>query len=241
MAASTLDSAGYVLAESFLPSEECERLLAAIDEYRSGTELPEIHRETRGRALHYSVIDGHQIHDDLPDIWALYTGPVRELMSEFSGEAMFPLSNVRAGVNVNIMPPGESEYRWHYDRTPVTAILYLNEVEGGDTELFPGLRILLSDRRWSRAQRMLDVAVGTNPIRSMRSKKVAVSPKAGRLVAMAGNRAWHSVCGVGGAHDRINIILAYDREGATFPGEDGLDAYLYTNERTDRQDPNYLG
>jgi len=241
MEGSTLDLEGYVVTEAYLPPEECERLLGAIDEYRTGRELPEIHRENRGRALHYSVIDGHQIRDDLPDIWALYTGPVRELMSELGGEAMHPLSNVRAGVNVNIMPPGESEYRWHYDRTPVTAILYLNEVEGGETELFPGLRILLSGRRWSRAQRVFDYAVGRNPMRSMRSKKVAVSPKAGRLVAMAGNRTWHSVCGVGGAHDRINIILAYDREGATFPEEDGLDAYLYTNEETGRRDPNYLG
>ena len=186
------------------------------------------------------MIDGHQIRDELTDIWALYGGPVKELVSELAGEAMFPLDNVRAGVNVNIMPPGKSEYRWHYDRAPVTVVLYLNEVEGGETELYPGLRLLLSDQRWTKTQRLLDRVVGMGPMRSWRSEKERVAPEPGRLVAMAANRTWHSVTGVEGGHDRINIIMAYDREGASFAAEDGLDAYLYTNESSKNQDPNYL-
>lgn len=240
MAAPPIDRTGYVVHDGFLEPEACRETLAAVDQYRSTTDLPEIHRQARGRALRYSVIDGHQIRDRLPDIWDLYTGPVQELMSEVAGEAMFPLGNVRAGVNVNIMPPARSEYRWHYDRTPVTAVLYLNEVEGGETELYPGLRVLLSDQRWARTQRLLDRAVSMRPVRSMRARKVVVSPKAGRLVAMAGNRCWHSVGGVEGPHDRINIILAYDRKGATFVAEEGLDSYLYTTDATVQQDPNYL-
>ncbi len=186
------------------------------------------------------MIDGYQIRDELTDIWALYGGPVKELVSELAGEAMFPLDNVRAGVNVNIMPPGKSEYRWHYDRAPVTAVLYLNEVEGGETELYPGLRLLLPDQRWAKTQRLLDRVVGMGPMRSWRSEKERVAPEPGRLVAMAANRTWHSVTGVEGGHDRINSIMAYDREGASFAAEDGLDAYLYTNESSENQEPNYL-
>ncbi|GMQ84759.1 MAG: hypothetical protein BMS9Abin07_0323 [Acidimicrobiia bacterium] len=240
MAAPPMERAGYVIHDAFLEPEVCRATLAAVDRFRSTTELPEIHREAKGRALRYSVIDGHQVRERLPDIWDLYTGPVQDLMSEVAGEKMFPLGNVRAGVNVNIMPPAKSEYRWHYDRAPVTAVLYLNEVEGGETELYPGLRVLLSDQRRARAQRLLDRVVSSPPVRSMRATKVVVSPKAGRLVAMAGNRCWHSVGGVRGTHDRINIILAYDREGATFAAEEGLDSYLYTTDRTVQQDPNYL-
>ena len=239
IAASRLGSGGYVVRDAFLSPEECDKLLSDIDRFRSANDLPEIHREAKGRALHYSVIDGRQIRDKLSAIWDLYNGPVQVLMSDLAGEAMLPLANVRAGVNVNIMPPGKSEYRWHYDRAPVTAVLYLNEVDGGETELYPGLRILLPDRRWGRTQRMLDRAVGMRPIRSWRSEKVQVAPEAGRLVAMAANRCWHSVRGVDGPHDRINIIMAYDREGASFAAEDGLDAYLYTTDSTAKQDPNY--
>ncbi len=240
IATSRLGSGGFVVRDAFLSPEECDKLLSEVEQFRSANELPEIHRESKGRALRYSVIDGHQIREELTDIWTLYTGPVQELVSEIVGEPMFPLDNLRAGVNVNIMPPGRSEYRWHYDRAPVTAVLYLNEVEGGETELYPGLRILLSDQRWARTQRLLDWAVGTGPIRSLRSEKVQVSPQQGRLVAMAANRCWHSVSGVQGERDRINVILAYDRRGASFAAEDGLDTYLYTNETSAQEDPNYL-
>jgi hypothetical protein len=41
----------------------------------------------------------------------------------------------------NITPPG-GEYRWHYDRNAATAILYLNEVPGGETEMFPNYRLV---------------------------------------------------------------------------------------------------
>ena len=234
-----LASESYVVTDGFLTAGECRRLLEAIERFRSTTDLPEIYRAAKGRALHYSVIDGHQIRDDLPDIWGLYTGSVQEHISEFAGEPMFPLDNVRAGVNVNIMPPGRSEYRWHYDRSPATAILYLNEVDGGETELYPGLRLLLTNQRWARTQRALDRVAATRPVRSLRSEKVAVSPRIGRLVAMTGNRTLHSVCGVDGPSDRLNIILAYDRKGATFEAEEGLDAYLYSTEHGSPGDPNY--
>jgi len=240
MAVSQLQSSGYQVNDGFLAPEDCGDLLAAVDRFRSTTDLLEIHREARGRALRYVVIDGNQIRNELPGIWDLYNGSVKDLISETAGEEMFPLDNVRAGVNVNIMPPGRSEYRWHYDRTPVTAVLYLNEVDGGETELYPGLRILLSGSRRARAQRLLDRVVSKRPMRSIRTTRVLVRPSPGRLVTMAGDRCWHSVRGVDGPHDRINIILAYDREGASFASEEGLDSYLYTNDTPVRKDPNYL-
>jgi len=238
--ASLIETKGFVVHDEFLDREVCQSLLGAIDRYRSTVELHEIHREARGRALRYSVIDGHQIRDQLPEVWDLYAGPVRDLVSEIATEEMFPLDNVRAGVNVNVMPPGRSEYRWHYDRTPLTAVLYLNEVEGGETELYPGLRILLSERRPARAQRLLDRFVSVRPVRSMRAGRSVVSPKPGRLVTMAGNRCWHSVRGVEGRRDRVNVILAYDRKGVTSAVDDNLDSYLYSNDHTAQKDPNYL-
>lgn len=237
---SPLELAGYVVTDEFLSADDCRQLLGQIDDYRSTRDLPEIHRATRGRDLRYLVIDGYEIRERLPDIWDLYTGSVRTRMSEVAGEEMFPLQNQRASVNVNVMQPGNSEYRWHYDRTPVTAVLYLNGVEGGATELYPGLRVLLSDQRRARAQRVLDRMVTTRLVRGARSRKVVVAPRARRLVAMAGNRCWHSVSGVRGRDDRINIILAYDRKDATFAAEQGLDSYLYTNDRKAQKDPNYL-
>lgn len=239
MSKSLLELDGYVVEERFLSEDECRNLLDAIDDYRAGTELVEIHREFRGRALRYSVIEGNEIKDQLPQIWDLYTSRVRDLMSQLCGEEVFPLDNIRAGVNVNIMAPGRSEYRWHYDRTPATAVIYLNEVEGGETEIYPELRLLLNSHQRVRAQKLLDRAVASWPLRAARSRKVIVEPGPGRLLAMRANRAWHSVRGVEGDHDRINLVLAYDKVGASFAAEHGLDSYLYTTESAALKDPNY--
>ncbi len=235
-----LDNQGYVVEDDFLSADVCRQLLGSIDTYRRGIELAEIHRDAvGGRELRYSVIEGNQIRDSLPEIWDLYQGRVRELMSELCGAPVQPLNNTRAGVNVNIMEPKKSEYRWHYDRTPVTAIVYLNSTDGGQTELYPELRVLLKTPGIVRTQQLLDRIVATEPLRSMRSKKVVVEPKAGRLVAMKANRAWHSVRSVEGHTDRINIICAYEKLGATPTAQTSLDSYLYTTESASLKDPNY--
>ena len=235
------DSWGYVLEDAYLDRETCRSIIDAVAAYREIHPLQEIRREVRGRSLCYSVIDGLEIRDSLPAIWELYTGRVHQLVRDIAGEDMAPLANTQVGVNVNVMPPGRSEYRWHYDRTAVTAVIYLNQVEAGETELYPGLRFLLADQQRVRTQKALDWMVRNRLARAARSKKVVVEPKPGRALVMESNRCWHSVRGVEGTQDRINMILAYDVEGATFPAENDLNAYLYTMEETTKKDPNYAG
>ena len=234
-----LESSGYILIDDFLTPGDCQSFLEEIGHYREHNGLPEIYRQTKRRSLRYLVIDGEEIRANLPSIWRLYRGATKELVNELTGASLEPLQNMKAGVNVNVMPPGRSEYRWHYDRTAVTVVLYLNQVEGGETELYPNYRILLTGKQHSRAQLMLDRCLQPSVIRRLVGRKKVVQPHPGRLVAMRGNRCWHSVRGVVGSEDRISIILAYDTPEARLGMEEGLDSYLYTQERSDSKDPNY--
>ena len=235
-----LESTGQVVINDFLDREDCRTLLAQIRNYREQRDLPEIYRPAKGRSLRYSVIDGEDIRTSLRSIWDLYLGPAKDLVNELTGMSLEPLANIKVGVNVNVMSPGRSEYRWHYDRTAVTAILYLNQVEGGQTEVYPNYRILLNGRQHSRFQFTLDRLIQPSVVRWLFGRKEVVEPYPGRLVVMHGNRSWHSVRGVEGSEDRINIILAYDTREARFAMEKGLDSYLYTEETTESQDPNYV-
>lgn len=230
---------GYEVVDGYLSPDECLRLLEQIAIYRSTHSLPEIHRPTKGRPLRYQVIDGQQIQAELPEIWDLYTQQVQQYVNQASARTLAPLENTTAGVNVNVMQPGRSSYRWHYDRTRVTSILYLNQVEGGETELYPNYRLLLADRRWQRLQRALDRLIRFPPLMALFGRKVSVAPRPGRLVTMRADRCWHSVTAVTGDRERINIILAYDLPGAVFPAEKGLDSYLYTQKPQQSADPNY--
>lgn len=230
---------GYEVIDGYLSAEECRRLLGQIDRYREIQELPEIHRPTKGRPLRYQVINGQQIKNHLPEIWDLYTVRVQQYVEQASGTCLAPLNNLTAGVNVNVMQSGRSSYRWHYDRTRMTSILYLNQVEGGDTELYPNYRILLGNRRYLRMQRILDKLIQLPPLMRIFGRKMSIAPRPGRLVTMRADRCWHSVSSVLGDRERINIILAYDLPGAVFPTEEGLDSYLYTRKPQRSADPNY--
>lgn len=230
---------GYQVNDGYLSADECQALLQQIAAYRKTHPLPEIHRPTKGRPLRYQVIDGRQIREHLPEIWKLYTGRMLQTVQRAAVTTLEPLSNLNAGVNVNIMQPGRSSYRWHYDRTRYTSILYLNEVEGGETELYANYRIQLGSWADLRLQQALDRLIQLPPLIRLLGNKVQVAPQTGRLVTMRADRCWHSVGPVLGDRERINIILAYDVPGAVFPAEEGLDSYLYTQQPQTSDDPNY--
>ena len=117
--------------------------------------------------------------------------------------------------------------------------LYLNEIEGGETVLYPNYRILLGNRYPIVAQQILDRILHIKVMRRIFGEKTAISPRPGRLAIIRGNQCWHSVRSVEGEQDRINIISAYDLPGAQFPMEESLDSYIYTQEEVVSSDPNY--
>jgi hypothetical protein len=236
---SELEKVGYQVVDNFLTEEQCRLLLDKIIDFRQHHTLPEVHRPTKGRSLRYHVIQGEQIQESLPGIWKLYTDEVNELVNASLGYPLAPLENVRAGVNINLMQPNQSSYRWHYDRACVTSVLYLNEVEGGETELYPNYRIMLQKGKFSTIQRGLDRLIQIKPVMNTFGNMVQVSPRVGRLVMMRADRAWHSVRPVLGDQERINVILSYDYPGTPFPMEEGLDSYIYTQDEQQSTDPNY--
>lgn len=235
----SIQARGYSVIDFFLTEAECADLLQQVAEYRRRNPLQEIYRPAKPRPLRYKVIDGNAIRENLPQIWNLYTGALHSLVNQASQVALSPLANSRAGVNVNLMAPERSVYRWHYDRNLVTGILYLNTVEGGQTELYPNYRLLLKNGRYLRVQRWLDRLIHFPPIRRVFGKKVVVRPKAGRLLLMRGNTCWHSVGAVTGDQERINIIFAFDSPGAEHKMQESLDSDLYSRDQHGFKDPNY--
>jgi 2OG-Fe(II) oxygenase superfamily len=230
---------GYCVIDDFLPKDRCKAFLEMIAHYRSSFELPMIYRNVRGRPLKYSVIDGDQIRQRIPQIHELLA-TVSAVISDLSNERLVPLEDARVACNVNITGIGGT-YRWHYDRNRFTALLYLNEVEGGETEMYPNYRLTLGDSRSSRLQHLADSFLHAKPIRKIFGKHIEISPKAGRLLIMKGDICLHSVRPVRSTHDRINVVLSYDVPGRTFEVAQGLGSSLSTDSENFASDPNYLG
>lgn len=232
-----LGAGGIELVRDFLSDEDCRQLLGDIAEYRATHEVPLIHRPQPGRSLRYLVIDGERIHESFPQLVQLY-GRVAQAVRRASGLDLAPLENRAASVNVNITRPG-GEYRWHYDRNAVTAILYLNEVSGGQTEMYPNYRLWLGKWKHTRLQRWLDALLQTKWLADRFGHKTEISPRAGLMLMMRGDRCLHSVRPVEGAVDRVNVIMTFDVPRAGCPVEQNLDPYLYSGQAGPSFDPNY--
>jgi hypothetical protein len=228
---------GVQVVDRYLPPSRCSNLLEAIHNYRRSHTLPFIDRKERARSLRYMVIDGERIHEHLPEFEALYAD-VNTGVNGLSGLALKPLANRGAGVNINITPPG-GEYRWHYDRNAVTAILYLNESAGGETEMYPNYRIHLGRWKHTRVQRWLDAPLRRDLALRLFARKLVVAPEPGLLIAMRGDRCLHSVRPVDGPGERINVVMTFDLPGAVFHVEKNLDPYLYSRDTAPAFDPNY--
>jgi hypothetical protein len=229
---------GTALVPEFLSAQECERVLGSIDDYRRSHDVPLIHRPASGRSLRYHVIDGDRVPEAVPQLPELCRRVDREL-GRLCERPLTLIDDATAAININITPPG-GEYRWHYDRNAVTTLLYLNEVPGGETELYPNYRLHIGLPRHSRAQQGLDWLLRLPPVRRGFGRLTVVAPRRGTLVVMRGNCTLHSVRSVGGVHDRINLVMAYDLPGAARPNA-GLNQYLYSPETHARSDPNYTG
>src|SRR5262249_13428050 len=203
------------------------QLLKAIAQYRRTVSLPQIYRPLTERSLRYSVINGRQIAESFPELRVLYQR-IKSLAEEKSGLELQFMKDELVGININITPPG-GEYRWHYDRNALTAILFLNEVEGGETEIYPGYRLKLKNQRHSKLQKKLDGWLMKPWMRRWLGRKNSIAPQTGRVLLMRGDHCLHSVCRVGGKEDRINILFSYERPGDQNPQEARLDEYLYTD------------
>jgi hypothetical protein len=218
---------GVEVVPAFLSPTECENLLSAVADYRRTHELPVIFREEKGRSLNYIVMEGWRFHEALPDSEAI-VDRIRTRLESICGESLVLIDDARAACNVNITPPG-GQYRWHYDRNLVTALVYLNGVEGGETDLYPNYRIKWPWGRPRAMQSLLDRLLRNSGVRAVAGHPTAVTPAQGTFVALRGNTTLHSVRPVRGDEVRINLVVAFDR-----PGSDStrrtLNAYLYESQ-----------
>jgi len=228
----------YYIEEAFLNGGACASLLSEIKQKQAEQVLPHVKRAMQGRNLDYRVMDGLFIEKHLPMLIGL-APMIRRMVNKLCGSEIYPISNLAAAVNVNITPLG-GEYRWHYDRNSITAILYLNQVQRGETELIPNSRFHLGPLKHSCIQRWVDLRL----IRQLKGNQVVpgvvrVTPMPGKLLVMQGDRCLHSVAAVESDIQRYNLIYTFDKKGARFPTDKNLDPYLYSMDKMSAFDPNY--
>ena len=107
-------SAPLLVRDDFIDAQTAAQALDMIDNFRREFPLPVVSRQSGPRPLVYSVVDGFQIQDHLPQIQALHENVTRHVKDLF-GDSLEPLADEQVACNINITQPGGS-YRYHYDR-----------------------------------------------------------------------------------------------------------------------------
>ncbi|GAA3741080.1 hypothetical protein GCM10022225_25550 [Plantactinospora mayteni] len=152
------------------------------------------------------VVTGKVVGAELSWLDALYREELLDLANGLGLGTFEPSADERSAINVNVLPPG-SEYEWHVDSNPVTALLF-----GTDQPAGTGGELVFRP----------------DPVtRPTEDWELAVVPRAGDLLLFDGREAAHSVRPVRGATERLTVPMNFYFAGAGVTRPDDLDRYLY--------------
>lgn len=186
----------------FLNGEELARLRGLVVEHES------LFHEVHGRGglgPRYRIIDGDQIHAELPEIESFGHARVRPLTEEFAGGPLRPLGSSRRSLRVQAYERRDHGFRWHLDGHSYVALVTLENTNRGQTEFIsPGLTKLL---------RFLLYPFYAFPQLFSIFPRRAVLAEPGDLLVMRGARTLHRGITLSDEGERILIAYTYDEPG----------------------------
>ena len=170
-------------------------ILTQLDGQSSTSREPE-----NSDILDVHVVTGDIIHKNLSWLADLYNKDLKFLASQTIGKTLFPSSDIKSGININVLKGCGARYEWHVDSNPLTGVLFVTTHrpdKGGE----------------------LVFKLGT--------KEVLVEPVAGKFIIFDARTIPHTVLPLNEQSERISIPMNYfyDLNNQQRPSD--LDDYLY--------------
>lgn len=221
----------YVVIDNFLSPEECKKLLYYLYKCEEKELMINVNHSSLIGKQKFKTINGVELEDNIPIINEINV-VMNKIINLINKPLLFPLKNKMIGQSVNLTPSG-GVFSWHYDRNLVTALIYLNEVEGGELEVYPGYRIRIDNNHFGIRkfiQRVFDFLIRPSLIRYFIGKKKAFHPVVGRAIII-NSTCLHQVKPVRGNQERAVIALGYDYLNKDFSEEKTKNYYGYRNKK----------
>jgi hypothetical protein len=120
--------------------------LACLEQCRTASSLMNVNQISAASRKKFLTLNGEDREENVPAPVTLYA-KMNEVINRISGKEYAAVGNKRIGLGINVTPAGGT-FSWQHDRHEITAIRYLNEVEGGgELEFFPNNRLLLKNKQ----------------------------------------------------------------------------------------------
>src|ERR1700730_15537430 len=78
------------------------------------------------------VVTGDVVRRELPWLFGLYSGPLKELAEEFAGRPIKCSTSEISDININVLSGVGASYEWHVDSNPVTGLLFVTSHAAGE-------------------------------------------------------------------------------------------------------------
>lgn len=193
---------GYRFAPNFLSAAETEHF-----RNRVGARLELFHpvATKAGMNLPYNVMDGYQIRNELPDLYALVQGPLKHALQDAAGRPLVPLRDPKRAVRIQwYRRPGDG-LRWHLDGGMYSVLLTLINTNQGGTQMIP--------LTWSRYLKPIPYILFPFPGLLARAPTTMLVSGAGDLLLMQGGAVIHRGVNEQPHGERMVLVASFDPVG----------------------------
>jgi len=193
---------GYEFSQSFLSAAETEHWRQRVESRRI------LFRQVAAKAgmnLSYSVMNGYQIQDELPDLFDLVQGPLHEALQDAAGEPLALMRDRKRAVRIQWYRRRGEGFRWHLDGGMYSVLLTLVNTNQGATQMIPP--------RWSRYLKPVPYVLFPFQGLLARAPSTVIESRPGDLLLIHGGAVIHRGTNERSEGERMVLVASFDPIG----------------------------
>jgi len=193
---------GYQFSANFLSAAETEHWQQRVESQRT------LFRQVAAKAgmnLSYSVMNGHQIRDELPDLFELVKSRLHKALQDAAGQPLALMRDQKRAVRIQWYRRREEGFRWHLDGGMYSVLLTLVNTNHGATQMIPP--------RWSRYLKPVPYVLFPFQGLLARAPSTVIESRPGDLLLIHGGTIIHRGTNERSEGERMVLVASFDPVG----------------------------
>ncbi len=193
---------GYQFSPGFLSVAETEHWRERVESRRA------LFRHVAakvGMNLSYSVMNGHQVRDDMPDLFELIQGRLHEALQDAAGQPLALMRDPKRAVRIQWYRHRREGFRWHLDGGMYSVLLTLVNTNQGATQMI--------SLRWSRYLKPVPYVLFPFQGLLAHAPTTVIQSHPGDLLLIQGGAVIHRGTNARSDGERMVLVASFDPVG----------------------------